>query len=158
MRKSSYKTGGKKYRMSGGPPSISGLRLSIAGAYTDLNLCSVLHEMATHISNVDVRNALHAASAQGAPDGRLPVTVESYQEGIAESYSLTCESLQVDIPFSTYYEGPIRDVVDSAICLAIAYWSRSISDQKVQNSVEYEAMLGVQTSAQHLAQNGVLKS
>ena len=57
------------------------LHLSITGAYADLNLCSVLHEVATHISNVDVREALHATSAQGAPSGRLPVTVESYQGG-----------------------------------------------------------------------------
>ena len=145
--------------MSGGPFLVSGLRFSNNGGdYPDLLVCSLFHEVASHINNADVRRALHEALAQGAPSGRLPVTVESYQEGIAESYSLTCESLQVDIPFSTYYEGPIRDVVDSAICLAIAYWSRSISDQKVQNSVEYEALLGVQTAAQHLAQNGVLKS
>lgn len=48
--------------------------------------------------------------------------------------------------------------MDSAICLTSAYWSRSLSDQKVQNSVEYEALLGVQTATQHLAQNGALKS
>jgi hypothetical protein len=90
--------------MSGGPFLVSGLRFSNNGGdYPDLLVCSLFHEVASHINNADVRRALHEALAQGAPSGRLPVTVESYQEGISESYTLTSKSLQVSIPLSTYY-------------------------------------------------------
>jgi hypothetical protein len=85
--------------MSGGPFLVSGLRFSNNGGdYPDLLVCSLFHEVASHINNADVRRALHEA-----PSGRLPVTVESYQEGISESYTLTSKSLQVSIPLSTYY-------------------------------------------------------
>lgn len=85
--------------MSGASPIVvSGLRFSINGEFTDLPLCSLLHEVASHINNSDVRSNLHERLAQGSPSGRVSVTVDSYQEGGEESYTLTSESLQVTIP------------------------------------------------------------
>jgi hypothetical protein len=144
--------------MSGGSPIVvSGLCFSITDACTDLLVCSLLHEVASHINNSDVRRTLHEALAQGAPSGRVSVTVDSYQEGREESYILTSESLQVSIPLSTC-EGPALDVVDSTICLALTDWCRYIDSESVRNSVKYVAQLGLQTVAAQLAQNAVLKS
>src|SRR5947207_1648591 len=98
--------------MSGGPFLVSGLRFSNNGGdYPDLLVCSLFHEVASHVNNSDVRRNLHEALAQGAPSGRVPVTVNSYQEGREESYIFTSDSLQVSIPLSTN-EGSVLDMVD----------------------------------------------
>ena len=143
--------------MSGGPIFVSGLRFSISGDYTDLLVCSLLYEVASQIHDVDVRRGLHGALAQESPSGRLAVTVENYQEGEGEGYILTCDPLQVSIPLSTYTDF-VPDLVDSTICLALTDWCRYINDQKVHSFVEDEAYSGLQTVAQRLAQNAVLKS
>lgn len=144
--------------MSGGPSFVSGLRFSISGDYTDLLVCSLLYEVASQINDVDVRRGLHGALAQESPSGRLPVTVENYQEGTGEGYILTSQSLQVSIPLSTYYADSVPDLVDSTICLALTNWCSYIRDQKIRSFVEYEAHAGLQTVAQRLSQNTVLKS
>ena len=59
--------------------------------------------------------------------------------------------LQVYIPFNNDLPA-IQDVMDSAICLAIAAWSNPLSDQ-VRASTMAAARLALQTIAQHLAQD-----
>jgi hypothetical protein len=145
--------------MSGASPIVvSGLRFSYTGEVTDLPLCSLLHEVASHINNSDIRSTLHEELARGAPSGRISVTVDSYQEGGEESYTFTSESLQVTLPLSTYSARSVPDLVDSTICLALTDWCRYIRDQYVHDSVRYAAYSGLQTVATQLAQNAALKS
>jgi hypothetical protein len=144
--------------MSGGSPIfVSGLSFSRPDELTDPLLCSLLHEVASHINNIDVRSKLHEALAQGAPSGRVSVTVDSYLDGSDESYTLTSESLQVTIPLCTYIDS-VPDLVDSTICLALTDWCRYIKDQYVHDLVRYAAYSGLQTVAAQLAQSAALKS
>ena len=144
--------------MSGGSPIVvSGLCFSYTGEITDLLLCSLFHEVASHVNNSDVRRNLHEALAQGAPSGRVPVTVNSYQEGREESYIFTSDSLQVSIPLSTN-EGSVLDMVDSTICLALTSWCAYINSENVRTSVKNAAQWGLQTVAAQLAQNPVPES
>jgi hypothetical protein len=125
---------------------------------TDLPLCSLFYEVASHIDNSNVRSNLHEALAQGALSGLVSVTVDGYQDGEEESYTLTSESLQVTIPLSSYYAHPVPDLVDCTICLALTSWCYYIKDPNVLNYVKGAAQSGLQTVTQSLAQNAVLKS
>lgn len=141
--------------MSGGLISVCGLRLTVTAGevYTDPLVCSVFYEVASHISNVDVRNTLQGVLGLGNPSSLPPVTVESKNDpqGSGKDYTISNQLLQVYIPFSNDLPA-IQDVMDSAICLAIAAWSNPLSDQ-LRASAMAAARVALQTIAQHLAQD-----
>jgi hypothetical protein len=144
--------------MSGAITSVSGLYLTVTvgETYTDPLVCSVFYAVAGHIQNVDVRNTLQGILGLGNPSALPPVTVESKDDPQSsdKAYTISNNLLQVYIPFSSDSPTPsaIGDVLDSAICLAIAAWSNPMSDQ-LRASVMAAARLGLQTIAQHLAQD-----
>jgi hypothetical protein len=81
------------------------------------------------------------------------VKVESKDDpqGSGKDYTISNQLLEVYLPFSTNLPA-IQDVMDSAITLALAAWSIPLSDQ-LRASVMAAARLGLQTIAQHLAQD-----
>ena len=141
--------------MSGRPIYVCGLRVNFtATTTTDPLICSVFYGVAGQISNDDVRLALQGVLGLGNPSALPPVTVESKKdpESSAHEYAISNEVLQVYIPISSDDIDPIPVVRDSAICLTIALWSSSFSDQQLRDSVRAAANLGLQATAHHLAQ------
>ena len=141
--------------MSGSLIPVCGLRLSITAGetYTDLLVCSVLYKVAGHISNADVRDTLQEILGLGNPSALPSAIVESKNDpnSSAKDYTISNKLLQVYIPFSEDAPG-INDVLDSALCLALATWSNPLSDS-LRASVIAAAKLGLQTIALHLPQD-----
>jgi len=83
----------------------------------------------------------------------LPVTVATYNDGNGEGYTFTCDPLQVNLPPNSYYSALATDVMDAAICTAIAHWSNRIQDDYVKTSVQNASLSGLQTISRRLADN-----
>jgi hypothetical protein len=138
--------------MSGRPIYVCGLRVDFhTVTVTDPHICSVFYEVASHISNFDVRFALQGVLGLGNPSMLPPVEIQRGGDEAGYTYTISNEHLTVYIPISSDHIDPIPVVVDSAICLTIGLWSGTLSDQQLRASVRAAANLGFQATAHRLA-------
>jgi hypothetical protein len=139
--------------MSGRPSYVCGLRVDFhTVTVTDPHICSVFYEVASHISNFEVRSALQGVLGLGNPSMLPPVEIQRDGDEYGYTYTISNAHLTFYLPISSDDIDPIPVVVDSAICLAIGLWSSSLNDQQLRASVRAAANLGFQATARYIAQ------
>lgn len=139
--------------MSGRPIYVCGLRVNFhTVTVTDPHICSVFYEVASHISDFDVRSTLQGVLGLGNPSVLPPVEIQRDGDEYGYTYTISNEHLTVYLPISSDDIDPIPVVVDSAICLTIALWSSPLNDPQLRAWVRAAANLGLQATAHHLAQ------